>query len=320
MRFVTAHASAAALFLSLFALPAMPQELAKPVRIVVGFPPGTTGDVIARIMAPRMAEGVGQPVTVENRPGAGSSLAAEAVVRSTPDGTTLLASTIANAINASLYALPFDFDRDLAPVSFLAETPGLLVAHPSAPAAMKDLIAAARAKPGALQYGSSGNGTVTHLWGELLALDSGATFTHVPYKGSSQILADILEGRLALMFTPASTVIAQVKAGKLRALGAIAAKRISLLPDVPTLAESGIAGFDSGLWFGLNAPAATPRTTISRLNAEVARVLSIAGVRESLAAQSIIAAPGSSDDFGAFVRRETQKWARVVKAAGVKAE
>lgn len=292
----------------------------KPVRLMVGFPPGTTGDVIARVMAPRMAEGLGQAVTVENRPGAGSSLAAEAVARVGADGYTALVSTIANAINASLFTLSFDFSRDLAPVSLLAETPGLLVAHPSAPAGVKELIAAARAAPDSFQYGSSGNGTVTHLWGELLALDTGAKLTHVPYKGSSQILADIFEGRLALMFTPASTVVAHVKAGKLRALGAIAGRRLAVLPEVPTLAESGIAGFDSGLWFGLNVPAATPRPAIARLNAEVQRVLSLTEVREALAAQSIVGAPGSSEAFGAFVRRETEKWARVVKAAGVKLE
>ena len=292
----------------------------KPVRILVGFPPGTTGDVIARLMAPRMGEGLGQPVVVENRPGAGSSLAAEAVAKSAPDGYTLLASTIANTINPSLYRLSFDFARDLAPVSFLADAPGLLVTHPSGPASVKQLIAAANARPGELQFGSSGNGTVTHLWGELLGVSTGAKLVHVPYKGSSQIVADILEGRIALMFTPASTVVSHVRAGKLRALGAIARERIAALPEVPTMAEAGVAGFEAGLWFGLNAPAATPAPIIERLNREAGRALALPEVREQLAKQSIAAAPGSSAAFGAFVRQELDKWARVVQAAGVKAE
>jgi tripartite-type tricarboxylate transporter receptor subunit TctC len=293
---------------------------AKPVRIVVGFPPGTTGDVLARIAAPRMSESLGQPVLVENRPGAGSSIAAEAVAKSAPDGYTLLLSTIANAINPSLYKLGFDFSRDLAAVALLADAPGLLAAHPSAPPSVPALIAAAKANPGGISFASSGNGTVTHLWGEMLNAGAGVKLVHVPYKGSSQAVTDVLGGNVALLFTPASTVLPQVAAGKLAALAVIGRRRLAALPDVPTMTELGLAGFDSGLWFGLNAPAGTPAALIERLNAEVRRSFGLAEVKAQLAAQGIDPAPGSAEAFAAFMRQETDKWARVVRESGAKAD
>lgn len=289
----------------------------RPLKIVVGFPPGTTGDLIARLIAPKMGEGLGQPVVVENRPGGGSSIAAESVVRAPADGSTLLLSTIANTINPNLFKLGFDFSKDLAPIALLAEAPALLVAHPSAPHSAQDLVAAAKAKPGAILYGSSGNGTVTHLYGELFNLAAGVKLTHVPYKGSSQAVTDLLAGRIQLLFTPASTVIPHVKAGTLKALGAIGGKRIPAVPDVPTLAESGIAGFDAALWFGLNAPAATPAAALERLNREALRALALPEVRAQLAAQSVEPVPGSREAFGAFIAKDAEKWARVVKTAGV---
>jgi len=287
------------------------------VKIVVGFPPGTTGDLIARLIAPKMGEGLGQPVVVENRPGGGSSIAAESVVRAPADGSTLLLSTIANTINPSLFKLGFDFSKDLAPIALLAEAPALLVAHPSALHSAQDLVAAAKAKPGEILYGSSGNGTVTHLYGELFNLAAGVKLTHIPYKGSSQAVTDLLAGRIQLLFTPASTVIPHVKAGTLKALGAIGGKRIPALPEVPTLAETGIAGFDAALWFGLNAPAATPVPALERLNREALRALALPEVKAQLAAQSVEPVPGSREAFGAFIGKDTEKWARVVKAAGI---
>jgi tripartite-type tricarboxylate transporter receptor subunit TctC len=293
----------------------------KPLRILIGFPPGTTADVIVRLMAPKLAEGLGQQVVVENRPGAGSSIAAEAVARVPADGGTLLASTIANTINPALYKLGFDFARDLSPVALLAEAPGLLVASAEFPAAsVRELIAAAKAAPGTIFYGSSGNGTVTHLYGELFNLGAGVKLGHIPYKGSSQAVTDLLGGRIQLLFTPASTVVPQVRAGKMKALGAIGRKRLVALPDVPTLAEAGVAGFEAGLWFGLNAPGATPRAAIERLNREVAHVLALPEIRAQLAAQSIEAATGSPEQFGELIRSDTTKWARVVSAAGIKAD
>jgi tripartite-type tricarboxylate transporter receptor subunit TctC len=293
----------------------------KPIRLMIGFPPGTTADLIARLMAPKMAEGLGQQVIVENRPGAGSSIAAEGVARAPADGGMLLVSTIANTINPALYKLGFDFARDLAPVALLAEAPGLLVAGTDFPAATpRELIAAAKAAPGTILYGSSGNGTVTHLYGELFNLGAGTKLGHVPYKGSSQAVTDLLAARIQLLFSPTSTVVPYVRAGKMKALGVIGQKRIAALPDVPTLAESGVAGFESGLWFGMNAPGATPRAAIERLNREAARVLALPEIRALLAAQSIEAAAGTPEQFGELIRGDIAKWSRVVNAAGIKAD
>lgn len=293
---------------------------AKPVRIVVGFPPGTTGDILARIAAPRMSESLGQPVVVENRPGAGSSIGAEAVAKSAPDGHTLLLSTVANAINPSLYKLGFDFSRDFVAVALLADVPGVLAAHPSAPPTLPGLIAASKAGRVKLLYASSGNGTVTHLWGEVLNGNAGAALTHVPYKGSSQAVTDLLAGNVQLLFTPASTVIPHVTSGKLVALAVVGRQRLAALPGVPTLAEQGIAGFESGLWFGLHAPAGTPAPVVERLNAEARRVFGAAEVRAQLAAQGIEPVPGSAESFSAFVRQDMEKWARVVRDSGIKAD
>lgn len=293
----------------------------KPIRILIGFPAGTTADVIARVLAPRIAETLGGQVVIENRPGAGSSIAAEAVARAPADGHTLLMSTIANTINPSLYKLGFDFARDLAPVTKIAELPGLLVAHPAAPAqSLQQLAAAARARPGDIMYASSGNGTVTHLYGELFNLATGAKLGHVPYKGSSQAVTDLLAGRIAVMFSPASTVIPHVKAGTLRAVGAIGPQRSAALPEVPTFAESGVAGFEAGLWFGMMAPAGTPPAVIERLHQSVMRALALPEVKAQLAGQGIEIATMNGEQFGAFIRQDIEKWTRVVKAAGIKAE
>lgn len=292
----------------------------KPLRVFVGFPAGSTADIIARLLGGKLTEGLGQQMLVENRAGAGSSIAAEAVARASADGHTLLLSTIANTINPSLYKLSFDFSKDLAAVALLAETPGLLAAHLSAPSSVKDLIAAAKAKPGEIAYASAGTGTVTHLYGELFNLAAGVKLAHVPYKGSGQAQTDLMAGHIKLLFTPAATVIPHIKAGKLKALGSIGREPLSALPEVPTLAEAGIAGFDAGLWFGLNAPAATPRSAIERLNRETVRVLAMPEVKKQFASQNIQTMGGSSENFAAFIRQETDKWARVVKTAGIKGE
>jgi len=292
----------------------------KAVKIVSGFPPGTTADVIARVLAPKMAEVLGQQVVVENRPGAGSSIAAESVARAAPDGHTLLMATIANTINPALYKLSFDFARDLAPVMRIAELPGLLVAHPAAAQSLQQLVATARSKPGELSFGSSGNGTVTHLYGELFGLATGGKLTHVPYKGSSQAITDLLAGRIGLLFSPASTVIPHVKAGTLRALGAIGPHRTAALPEVSTFAESGVPGFESSLWFGLMAPAGTAPAIIERLDQTIQRAMAGADVKSQFSGQGIEPAVLRSEAFGTFIRQDTEKWARVVKAAGVKAD
>jgi tripartite-type tricarboxylate transporter receptor subunit TctC len=292
----------------------------KPVHILVGFPPGTSGDLLARIMAPSLAEELGQQVVIDNRPGAGSSIAAEYVAKAAPDGYTLLLSTVANTINPSLYKLSFDFARDLAAIALLAEAPAVLVAHPDSPATLDSLIASAHARPGELRYASSGNGTVTHLYGELFNLATGSRILHVPYKGSSQAVTDLVAGRVELMFSPASTVVPQVKAGKLHAIAVVGHSRIAALPDVPTFEQAGIKGFDSGLWFGLNAPGATPAAVLARLNRDAVRVLGRPDIRAQLQAQSIEPAPSSMQDFAAFIAKDAEKWARVVSAANIRAE
>jgi tripartite-type tricarboxylate transporter receptor subunit TctC len=292
----------------------------KPVKIVVGFPPGSAADIVARVVAARMGASLGQAFVVENRPGAGSNIAAEAVVRAPADGYTLLLGTIANTINTSLSKnLSFDFARDLAPVAMLASVPNLLVVHPSLGVrSVQELIAAAKAKPGEIMYGSSGNGTGPHLSGELFNLMTGVKLVHVPYKGSPQAMTDLLAGRVQLMFAPASTALPHIKAGSLRALASSGAQRTGIAPDLPTIAESGLPGFDTSLWFGLLAPASTPRDIADRLSREAGRVLAEAEVRNQLAAQGIDPLGGTPEQFAAYIGEETAKWARVVQASGAR--
>jgi len=292
----------------------------KPVRVVIGFPAGTTGDVVMRILAPLLGDLMGQPVIVENRPGAGSSIAAEAIARSRPDGYTLLLSTTANVINPSLYpGLSFDFLRDLTPVTMLGEAPALLVGHPSLNAkTLPELVVLAKARPDSMSFASSGNGTFTHLYGELFNQTQGVRLTHIPYKGSSQALTDLLAGRVSLLFTPASTVMAHVKAGTLKAYGLIGRQRLAALADVPSFAEVGIADFDSALWFGLNAPAGTPVDIVERLGKDLATVLARPDVRAQLSAQSFNTLPGGVAPFADLLSKETGKWSRIVKAANIK--
>ena len=292
----------------------------KPLRIVVGFPPGASADVAARLVAAKMSESLGQTVLIENKPGAGSNIATESVVRAPADGYTLLLGTIANTINASLSKnLPFDFGRDLAPVASLASLPNLLVVTPSlGVATVQELVAAAKRKPGEILYGSSGNGTGPHLSGELFNLMAGVKLTHVPYKGSPQAMTDLLGGRVQAMFAPASTALPHIKAGTLKVLAVSSAKRTGASPELPTIAESGLPGFETSVWFGLLAPAGTPRDIIERLNREANRALADPAVKTQFAAQGIDGMGGTAEQFAAYIKDETAKWARVVQASGAK--
>ncbi len=310
---------------SLFALAASATAQAqswpsKPLRIVVGFPPGASADVAARLVAAKMSESLGQTVLIENKPGAGSNIATESVVRAPADGYTLLLGTIANTINASLSKnLPFDFGRDLAPVASLASLPNLLVVTPSlGVSTVQELVAAAKRKPGEILYGSSGNGTGPHLSGELFNLMAGVKLTHVPYKGSPQAMTDLLGGRVQAMFAPASTALPHIKAGTLKVLAVSSAKRTGASPELPTIAESGLPGFETSVWFGLLAPAGTPRDIIERLNREANRALADPAVKTQFAAQGIDGMGGTAEQFAAYIKDETAKWARVVQASGAK--
>jgi tripartite-type tricarboxylate transporter receptor subunit TctC len=304
------------------AAPALAAWPEKPLRILVGFPAGSTADLIARALATRLAEGLGQSVVVDNRTGAGSSIAAEAVARAPADGYTFLLSTTANVINQSVSPnLKFDFTKDLVPVMLLAENPVLLVAPAASPASsLPALVSAAKAAPGKMTFASSGNGTFTHLYGELLNQSAGIKLQHVPYRGSTQAITDVLAGLVDLSFTPSTPVLPHVKSGRIKALGVIGRSRMPALPDVPTFAEARIPGFDSALWFGLNAPAGTPPEVIERLVLQLHRALDAPDVRSSFAAQAIYVIGDGPVKFGEQVARENALWARLVKAADIKGE
>ena len=263
---------------------------------------------------------LGQPIVVDNRPGAGSSIAAEQIARAVPNGYTLLLGSVANAINASLQRdLPFDFARDLTPVAPLVTVPNILVVHPSVEArSVSELIAVARGGAGDMFFGSSGVGTAPHLTGELFNLVSGSRMTHVPYPGSAQAVTDLLAGRVKVMFSPASTVLAHAREGRLRALASTGPARTAAAPDLPTMEEAGLPGFQSAVWFGLYAPAATPRPVLARL-AEAARAaLRTPGTKAQLTAQGFDILEGGSDELARLTADETAKWARVVEASGAR--
>ena len=295
---------------------------AKSVRVIAGFPPGSGADITARVIGAKLGEALGQQMIVDNRPGAGSSIAAELAAKSPPDGYTLFIGTVANTINATLYAkLPFDFARDFAPVALTTATPNVLVLHPSVPAkSVKELITLAKSRPGQLNYASSGVGTTPHLSAELFNAMAGVKMLHVPYKGSPPAVTDLIAGEAALMFSPSSTVLPHVKTGRLRALAVTTAARLPSLPELPTIAESGLKGYETITWFGFVAPARTPQAVITRLNAEIVKVLALPEVRNLFASQGIETLGGTPDRFASYIRDEIAKWAKVIRLSGAKAE
>lgn len=294
----------------------------KPVKVIVGFPPASGADIMARVISQRVGEVLGQQFPVDNRPGAGSSIGAGIVAKSPADGYTLFIGTIANAINASLYAkLPFDFTRDFTAVAPGGSSPNMLVAHPSVPVrTVADVIRLAKSKPGQLSYGSSGVGTLPHLAAEMFNGMAGLKMTHIPYKGSPQATFDLIAGQFDLMFGISSAVMPEVKNGRLHVVAVTTATRLAALPEVPTVAESGLPGFEAVTWFGFVAPAGTPREIVNRLNTEITRAAAVTEVRQQLAAQSIEPLNGTPEHFGAYIRDEIAKWARVVKSSGARAE
>jgi len=293
---------------------------ARPVHVIVGFGAGSGADVSARVIGARMSQILGQQFVVENKAGAGSSLAAEAVARAPKDGYTLLMATIANPILAVVNSnLSYNFPKDFAPVVRLTTTPNILVVHPSVGVkTVKELIALAKAKPDALSFGSSGVATGTHLSGELLKVMTGIKMVHVPYGGSPQAVTDLLTGRIQLLFSPASTVLQHVREGKLVALASTEAKRTAAAPELPTMAEAGLPGFETGLWFGLLAPAGTPKAAIDKINRAGNEALKAEEVTKVLSPQGIDLVGGSPEDFARYLDSEMKRWAEVATAAGLK--
>jgi tripartite-type tricarboxylate transporter receptor subunit TctC len=304
--------------LAMLCTPALAQDKypSRAITIVAGYPAGTPVDTIARVIADKLQTRTGQSVIVENRAGAGSSIGAMAVVKSAPDGYTLYLSSIANTTNPAFNKLSFDFAKDLAPVTVVCDVPVVLVVHPSGPKTVQELVAQAKAKPGILAFGSAGPGTATHLFPELFAHETGIKLNHVPYKGSSQAVVDLLANRIQIMFSPAGTVLPHIKSGQLRALAVSGKQRVPGL-DVPTFTEAGVKGLDFSLWFGLNAPAATPAPVIDKLNKDVAAVLAMPDVKSKLEPQMIYPVSNSSAEFGAFIREDLARWKKVVDDAGL---
>jgi tripartite-type tricarboxylate transporter receptor subunit TctC len=294
----------------------------KPIRMVVPFPPGGGIDTVARIVAPKMSEFIGQPIVIENRSGAGGTVGTEVVARAAPDGHMLLATFASHAMNATLYRdLSYDTERAFAPISLIATVPNILVVHPSLPAkTVADLVALARKRPGEINYASVGNGTPAHLSAELFNMMAGVKMTHVPYKGAAASVIGMITGEAQLTFTTVLIALPHIKAGKLRPLAVATLARTPMLPDVPTVDESGLKGYESIAWYGLLAPAGTPGPVIERLNADLVRSLQTPEVRDNLQRQGTDIVASSPARFAQVIREDIAKWTKVVKATGVKAD
>jgi tripartite-type tricarboxylate transporter receptor subunit TctC len=296
---------------------------AKPVRLVVPFPAGGTTDIVAREVAAHLTKTWGQSVIVENKAGAGGNVGADSVAKAAPDGYTLLMGTVGtHGINVSLYSkMPYDAVKDFAPVSLCAAVPNVMVVHPSVPAnSVAEFIAYAKKEGDKVAMASSGNGTSIHLAGELFKSMTGTTMTHVPYKGSAPALADMLGGTTQVMFDNAPSVMPHIKAGKLRALAVTSNKRSAALPDTPTLEEMGLKGYEASSWFGVLAPAGTPKDIVQKISAEIQRGIATAEMQEKFKAQGAIPVGGTSEAFVTHINSEIAKWATVVKASGAKVD
>jgi tripartite-type tricarboxylate transporter receptor subunit TctC len=291
----------------------------KPISLIVPFPAGGTTDVLARALAEKLQPSLGQPVIVESKPGAGATLGADYVAKSNPDGYTLLVGAVHHTIASSVYKkLPYDFQRDLAPITEIALVPNVLVVNASTPARnVAELVALLKAAPGKHNFGSNGNGTAQHLIGSQFETMTGTEFSHIPYKGSGPLATDLLGGQITMSFDTVTPVLPHIKAGKLRALAVTTAKRSSALPDVPTLEEAGLKGFDIGTWFGVLAPAATPKDILARLNTEMVKVIQSPDFRKRMVEIGAEPIGNSADQMAAQIKSETEKFAKLVKDAKV---
>jgi tripartite-type tricarboxylate transporter receptor subunit TctC len=295
---------------------------AKPIRYIVPFPPAGATDILARWVAEKISPALGRPVVVENRPGAAGGVGTELVAKSPPDGYTILMATAAQSISETLYAKqPFSFARDLAAVALIARVPNVMEVHPSVPArTVKEFIALAKARPGQLNFASSGAGTTLHMSGELFKMMTGTDIVHVPYKGSAPALTDLMAGHVSVMWDNLPASWPYIKSGRLRAIAITSASRYPGLPELPTVSESGVSGYEASAWFGVVVPAATPREIIVRLNSEIIRAVNLPDMKERFAQQGAIPAPGTPEDFAAWIRSEIAKWGKVVKVSGARVE
>ena len=294
----------------------------KPIRWVVPFPPGGSTDLLARVVGQKLTESWGQQVIVDNRGGAGGTLGAAEAARAAGDGYTLLMGAIHHTIATSAYPkLPYDFQRDFAPITVVAIVPNVLVVNPSVPAkSVKELIAYAKANPGKLTYGSAGMGTAHHLIGEVFNARAGVDILHVPYKGSAPAVADLIGGQVSIMYDTVASCLPHIKAGKLRPLAVATAKRSSALPDVPTIAEAALPGFEVTTWFGALAPAKTPKELVVKLNAEMVKILNMSDVRQRLLDAGAEPVGNTPEEMAAQIKRETEAFAKIVKQAKIVAE
>ena len=291
-----------------------------PLRIVSPYPPGGGTDILSRTIGQKLNERLGQPVVVDNRAGANGTLGAALVAKAPPDGQTMLIVPAGYAANPALYkSLPYDQARDLAPVSHLASGPLVLVVHPALPVrSVKDLIALAKSRPGEINVGSAGNGSLPHLCAELFNAEGKVKLTHIPYKGSGTAIVDVMSGRVPVYFMNVLQSLPLIKSGKLRALGVTSPQRTAIAPELPAIAEAGLPGFDMTNWYGMLVPAATPRDVINKLQQETARVLNLPELKERLASEGMTVVGSTPEQFAAFLARETAKYNRIIQAAGIK--
>lgn len=307
----------------LFVVPSWAQDAypSRPVRLILPFPPGGPTDILGRLIAEKLSANLGQPVVTENRGGAGGNVGAEAAARSAPDGYTIVLVAPSLAISPTLYSkLNYDPARDFAPVSLVATVPNVLVTQPSLPGTLSDFIAHARQRPGALNFGSGGAGTSNHLAGELFNLVTGTKLVHIPYKGVNLAMQDVLAGSIHFVVIGVPAAAPHIRSGKLRALAVVSRDRLPALPDVPTVAEAGLKDFEVTTWYGVLAPAGTPRSIIGRLNAELVKVMHSPQVKERLAGFGTDPVTSSPEEFAVYIRQETAKWGDVIRRSGIKAE
>jgi tripartite-type tricarboxylate transporter receptor subunit TctC len=294
----------------------------RPIRFVVPYPPGGGTDIIARIVQPKLSEALGQPIVIENRGGAGGAVGTEAAARSTPDGYTFLFTLSSHTINPLLYKLNYDIERDFVPVSMIVSVPQLIAAHPDAPArTLKEMVAAARARPGFLAFASVGNGTPSHIAGELLKLKAGIDMVHIPYKGGGPAVTDTVAGQVPFLFVTAPAALSQVRAGRLRALAVTTQKRSAAAPEIPTVAEAlGMPDYEVDSWYAMFAPAKTPPAIVARMQKEAARAVHLPEARQKLLEQGADAVGGTSEELDRVVKGELKRWAEVIRNAGIKLE